>query len=213
MNNPKQWWIETKIEQTIAALEKNNMSGYFAKTAAEVDALLISLIPPQSTVSVGGSQTLFEVGVLELLRAGDYTFLDRYAEGLTPEDIKALYRQSFSADVYLTSTNAITESGELFNVDGTGNRVAAMIYGPDRVIVICGYNKIVKDVDAAIERLKQVAAPMNVNRLSRKTPCAELGYCTDCSSPDRICNAYTLIKKQGRPGRIHVILVGESLGF
>lgn len=213
MNNPKQWWIETKIEQTIAALEKNNMSGYFAKTAAEVDALLISLIPPQSTVSVGGSQTLFEVGVLELLRAGDYTFLDRYAEGLTPEDIKALYRQSFSADVYLTSTNAITESGELFNVDGTGNRVAAMIYGPDRVIVICGYNKIVKDVDAAIERLKQVAAPMNVNRLSRKTPCSELGYCTDCSSPDRICNAYTLIKKQGRPGRIHVILVGESLGF
>lgn len=157
--------------------------------------------------------TLFETGVIDLLRSEKYNFSDRYAQGLSKDDIKDIYRKSFSADAYFTSSNAITENGELYNVDGTGNRVAAMIYGPDKVIVVVGINKIVKDVDEAIERNKRMAAPANATRLNRKTPCANLGYCTDCNSPDRICNDYVLIRRQGIKGRINVIIVNKEFGY
>ena len=140
-------------------------------------------------------------------------FPDRYGAGLTKEEIKEIYRKSFCADAYFTSTNALTEAGELYNVDGTGNRTAAMIYGPDKVIVIVGINKIVKDLNEAIERNKRLAAPANAKRLSRKTPCVNLGYCVDCNSPDRVCNNYVLIRKQGQKGRIKVIIIGKSFGY
>lgn len=213
MDENKKWVLQKKIERTMSALEKNNMKAWYAEGSSDVLTILEELIPKNTTVSVGGSRTLFETGVLEFLRAGEYTFLDRYEEGLLPADFKRIYRATFSADVFLCSSNALTENGELFNVDGNGNRVAAMLYGPDKVIVICGYNKIVKDFDAAIEQNKRCAAPANAKRLDRKTPCAELGYCTDCSSHDRICNDYVLIKRQAQKNRIHVILVGETLGF
>jgi hypothetical protein len=213
MDDNKEWLLQKKIERTLSALEKNNMKGWYVKESSDVLTLLKDLIPDGTTVSVGGSRTLFETGVLEFLRAGDYHFLDRYEEGLSPADIKKIYRATFSADVFLSSSNAITENGELYNVDGTGNRTAAMIYGPDKVILICGYNKIVKDIDAAIEQNKRCSAPANAKRLNRKTPCVELGYCTDCKSPDRICNDFVVIKRQGIKDRIHVILVGETLGY
>lgn len=209
----KKWHLDLKIKRTIEALGKNNMEAFYVENVDELHKKIKELVPQNSVVSVGGSRTLFETEVMELLGDGSYKFLDRYAPGLTPADIKKLYRDSFSADAYFTSTNALTENGELYNVDGTGNRVAAMIYGPEMVIVVCGINKIVKDLDEAIDRNKSVAAPINAKRLNRNTPCAITGVCSDCNSPDRICNDYVVIRRQGLKDRIKVIIIGEEYGY
>ena len=213
MNKNIHWVYEKKIERTIKALENNNMSGYLVKSKEDLIKKIEELVQQNSIVACGGSQTLFETGVIEHLRSGRYDFLDKYKEGLKPNDIKNIYRKSFFSDAYFTSTNAITENGELYNVDGNGNRVAAMLYGPDKVIIICGKNKIVKDVDEAIKRNKQLSAPANAKRLDIKTPCKTSGYCMDCNSNDRICCEYTLIKKQMTQGRIHVIFIDENFGY
>lgn len=213
MDSNVKFVIEKRVQRTIENLKKNNMNGYFVEDEKEAIKKIEELLTEGDTVSVGGSMTLFETGVIELLRKGKYNFLDRYQEGLTPEDIKEMYRKSFSADAYLTSSNAITEDGELYNVDGRGNRVAAMIYGPDKVIIVAGVNKIVKDLDEAIERNRQWAAPANAKRLNKNTPCAKTGYCMDCNSEDRICNEYVLIRKQTDKERIHVIIVNKELGY
>ena len=213
MNDVALWSNEMKINRTIEALKKNNMNGYYAKNRDEVIKLIEDIVAEGAKVAVGGSETLSELGVLEHLRSGRYDFLDRYKAGLTPEEVTNIFKQSFLADAYLSGCNAITENGELYNVDGNGNRVAAMLYGPDKVIVICGVNKIVKDVDEAIKRNRAISAPMNAKRLKRKTPCAKVGYCMDCNSPERICNEYTLIKKQRLPERMHVIFLNENLGY
>lgn len=213
MDNNVKFVVEKKVSRTIENLEKNNMKGYFVQNEEEAVKKVEELIKEGDTVSVGGSMTLFETGVIDHLRNGKYNFLDRYKEGLTPEDIKNIYRKSFAADAYFTSSNAITEEGELYNVDGRGNRVAAMIYGPDKVIVVVGVNKIVRDLDEAIMRNREWAAPANAKRLNRKTPCAEVGYCMDCNSNDRICSDYVAIRRQMEQGRIHVIIVNKDLGY
>ncbi|RKD21554.1 Uncharacterised ACR, YkgG family COG1556 [Caminicella sporogenes DSM 14501] len=205
--------IVERIKRTIENLEKNNMKGYFVENEADALKKIEEILNEGDTVSVGGSMTLFEIGVFNLLRNGKYIFLDRYEKGLTPQQIKEIYRKSFFANVYLTSSNAITENGELYNVDGRGNRVAAMLYGPDKVIIVVGKNKIVKNLEEAILRNRNLAAPANAKRLNRNTPCAKTGYCMDCSSKDRICNEYVLIKKQLDPDRIHVIIVNKDLGY
>ena len=213
MNSVALWSNEMKINRTIEALKKNNMNGYYAKNRDEVIELIKDIVSEGSKVAVGGSETLSELGILEHLRSGRYDFLDRYKDGLTREEVTNIFKQSFLADAYLSSCNAITENGELYNVDGNGNRVAAMLYGPDKVIVICGINKIVKDVDEAIKRNREISAPMNAKRLNKKTPCAKVGYCMNCNSPERICNEYTLIKKQRSSERMHVIFLNENLGY
>lgn len=213
MNSVALWSNEMKINRTIEALKKNNMNGYYAKNRNEVIELIKDIVSEGSKVAVGGSETLSELGILEHLRSGRYDFLDRYKEGLTREEVTNIFKQSFLADAYLSSCNAITENGELYNVDGNGNRVAAMLYGPDKVIVICGINKIVKDVDEAIKRNREISAPMNAKRLNKKTPCAKVGYCMNCNSPERICNEYTLIKKQRSSERMYVIFLNENLGY
>lgn len=213
MNSVALWSNEMKINRTIEALKKNNMNGYYAKNRNEVIELIKDIVSEGSKVAVGGSETLSELGILEHLRSGRYDFLDRYKEGLTREEVTNIFKQSFLADAYLSSCNAITENGELYNVDGNGNRVAAMLYGPDKVIVICGINKIVKDVDEAIKRNREISAPMNAKRLNKKTPCTKVGYCMNCNSPERICNEYTLIKKQRSSERMHVIFLNENLGY
>ncbi len=205
--------LDKKIERTIKNFKKNNMNAYFVSNNEEVLNKIGELINEGDTVSVGGSMTLFETGVIDFLRDGKFEFLDRYEEGLTKEQIEKLYRESFSADAYFTSSNAITEEGELYNVDGRGNRVAAMIYGPNRVIVVVGINKIVRNLDEAIMRNREIAAPANALRLNKNTPCAKVGYCMDCDSPDRICSDYVVIRKQLDPNRIHVIIVNKELGY
>jgi Uncharacterized conserved protein containing a ferredoxin-like domain len=204
---------EKKIERVIDALIKNNMNGYLVNSKEELIDKIRELVKEGSKVACGGSMTLFETGVIEHLRSDRYDFLDRYKEGLTGEEIKNIFRQSFLCDAYFASSNAITESGEIYNVDGNGNRVAAILYGPDKVIIVAGINKIVKDLDEAIKRNRAVSAPANAKRLNKATPCARVGYCMDCKSPDRLCREYTVIKSQGNKDRIHVIFLNEELGY
>jgi len=202
-----------KINRTIDQLKRNQMNGYYVNTIADLKTQVTSLLEEGCSVSVGGSMSLFESGIIDLLRSGHYNYLDRHAEGLTPEDKHAIYRQVFSSDVYISSTNALTENGELYNVDGTGNRVAAITYGPKKVIIIVGINKLVRSIDEAIKRNRQIAAPANAVRLSKQTPCTISGECKDCKSPDRICNNYVTTAFQNDKNRIHVIIVGEALGY
>lgn len=213
MGNNVKWVNEKKIERTIKALEKNNMSGYVVNDEEELFKKIDELVNEGDLVACGGSMTLFETKVIDYLRSGKYNFLDRYVANLSSDDKKDIYRKSFYADAYFASTNAVTENGELYNVDGNGNRVAAMLYGPDKVILVVGVNKIVKDVSEAINRNKEICAPANVKRLSCKTPCSSTGKCMDCSSPERICCEYTLIKRQKIAGRMHVIFLNEHFGY
>ncbi len=207
------WVNEQRIKRTIKALEKNNMEGYLVENKEQLLEKIQDIAEEGSLVACGGSVTLFKTGVIDFLRTGKYDFLDRYKENLNANDLKEIFRKSFFSDVYFTSSNAITENGELYNVDGTGNRVAAMLYGPDKVIVIAGVNKIVKNVDEAINRNKEIAAPANAKRIGTKTPCASTGTCMDCYSPERICCEYTLIKRQRVSQRIHVIFLNEDFGY
>lgn len=213
MDENASWAIEQRVKRTIKNLEKNNMEACFVKDTGEVIDKLRKIIKQGDTVSVGGSMSIFEVGVIDFLRKGNYKFLDRYEEGLTAEGKKEVFRKSFFADDYIASTNAITEDGELYNVDGTGNRVAAMIYGPDKVVVIVGINKLVKDINEAENRIKFMAAPANSKRLKLDNPCTKVGYCVNCNSQGRICNDYVVMKRQLIKGRIKVIIVGQELGY
>lgn len=205
--------VRQRLERTAQALRKNNMEAYCLTGKEEVLPLLRQLIPAGASVGVGGSATLDECGVIEFLRGGAYQFLDRYAPGLSGAELGRLYRSCFSADCYLSSANAVTEAGEIFNVDGNGNRVAAIAFGPASVILVVGWNKIVPDLAAAEHRLQTIAAPANTKRLACKTPCAETGVCMHCKSPGRICCTYTVQRFSREKGRIKVLLVGEPLGF
>jgi len=213
MDKNSKWVNEQKILRTIKSLEDNNMNGYYVKDREELISKIKELVKDGSMVACGGSITLFETGVIDHLRTNRYEFLDRYEEGLNREELVKIFKKSFLADAYFTSSNAVTEAGELYNVDGNGNRVAAMLYGPEKVIVVCGSNKIVRDVDMAIDRNRQISAPANAKRLNRNTPCTKVGYCMDCKSSERICNEYTLIKRQGTKDRIHVIFLDEEFGY
>lgn len=213
MDRNKYEIVRLSMERTAQALRKNNFYAVCAENREEALEIIENLIDDGATVAVGGSMTLFETGAIELLRSGKYCFFDRYEKGLTAQEITDIHKKAFTCDYYLCSTNAVTENGELYNVDGVGNRVAAMIYGPRNVIVVAGYNKIVENLDAAQKRVKQTAAPSNAVRLSRGTPCTMTGVCSDCASENRICSAGTVMGYQTARERVKVILVGEELGY
>jgi len=189
------------------------MKGYFVKDEQELLKALSDLIEENSVVGVGDSATLQETGVLDFLRKGNYTFLDKYKEGISREEKKQIYIQNFSADTFLCSTNALTENGELYNIDGNGSRVAPMIYGPKQVILVTGINKLVRNKEEAEKRVRNYAAPIDAKRLNKDTPCTKLGRCVDCKSPNRICNDFVIITGQFVKDRIKVIIVAKSLGF
>ncbi|WP_315081761.1 lactate utilization protein [uncultured Clostridium sp.] len=213
MDNNVLWYLEKQVERTINNLRKRNMAGFFVKDDVELKELLKQLIDEKSVVGVGDSMTLFETGAIDFLRNGNYTFLDKYREGITSEEKKQIYIQNFSADAFICSTNALTEDGELYNIDGNGSRVAPMIYGPKQVILVAGINKIVKNIEEAEKRVRNYAAPIDAKRLCKNTPCTTLGNCVDCKSPNRICNDFTIIRGQFIKDRIKVIIVGEQLGY
>jgi hypothetical protein len=201
------------VQGTIAALEANNIECIFVKNKQTALEKALELIPEGSTVGLGGSVTVERVGLLEKLRTGNYTLYDQYAPDIDmPENMKRR-KQGLTAQYFVTGTNAITSDGQLVNVDGMGNRVAAQAFGPDKVIIVAGTNKIVKDVHEAFDRLEKIAAPINAKRVNAPSPCADTGVCIDCDSPARICNIYTIIRRMMIPGRITVILVNDSLGF
>ncbi len=213
-----------KIEKTMQALRKNNMLPFLCANADEAREKVRELLKDGDTVTHGGSETLFQCGIPEMLRSGNYNYLDRNAEGLTREQIEDIYIKAFSSDVYLTSANAITENGLLFNTDGNSNRVAAIMYGPKSVIVIAGINKLVSDLDEAFLRLRTTAAPKNTTRLKCDTYCAKTGKCVSlnssdskigdgCASEQRICCNYAISACQRKKDRIKVIIVQEPLGY
>lgn len=216
--------IDKRISRTMKNLEKNNMQVHYVETKKDVVQKVKELLKEGDTVGVAGAMTLFETGVIELLRSDKYNFLDRYEEGLTPEQINKIFIESFSADTYIASSNAITENGELYNVDGNSNRVAAICFGPKSVIIVAGYNKIVKNLEEAVTRVKTISAPANSTRLSCQTYCRETGECmsfgmdspemsSGCSGKGRICCNYMVSAYQRHKDRIKVILVGEELGY
>ena len=212
------------FEALIENLKKNNMEPYFVETKDEVVPLVEKLTNEGDIVSCGGSVTLQETGVFEFLKSGRYNFLDRSKEGLTPEEVQKVYRDTFSADVFFGSANALTEKGEIYNVDGNANRISAMTFGPKNVILIVGKNKIVSDLKQAEIRVKTVCAPKNCKRLGLDTPCSRTGKCVSlskdehfmsdgCTGDTRICCSYTILGYQRAKNRIKVIIVNEDLGF
>ncbi len=215
MDKNKYEIVRLRMERTAQALRKNNIFCECAENCDEALDIISGLVSVGETVAVGGSVTLFESGVINFLRSGNYNFLDRYDKTLVPEQVKDIFIKSFSADTYFMSSNAITEKGELYNVDGNGNRVAALIYGPKSVIVVAGYNKIVRDVEEARKRVCEIAAPANAVRLETGTPCTEIGKCVNCSLDRRICSTQVVTGFQSvkNKDRIKVILVGEELGY
>jgi len=213
MDNNIMWYLEKQVETTISNLKKRNMAGFFVNDEHELKKALKELINKNSVVGIGDSVTLLETGIIDFLRNGDYDFLDKYREGITSEEKRQLYIRNFSADTFMCSTNALTEDGELYNIDGNGSRVAPIIYGPKQVIIVAGINKIVRNIEEAEKRVRNYSAPLDAKRLGKNTPCTTLGYCMDCKSPDRICNDFTIIRGQFVKDRIKVVIVGKKLGY
>ncbi|MGE4553169.1 MAG: lactate utilization protein [Desulfovibrionaceae bacterium] len=203
-----------KVRQALMA---NHFAVHVVDTAAAARALVLELVLPDAapaSVSFGGSLTLADSGLYEDLKAReDLTVIDTWDKSLPPEERLELRRRALTCDLFLTGTNAVTETGWLVNLDMIGNRVAALTFGPRRVVVLAGRNKIVPDVTAAIRRIKDYAAPVNAMRLHKKTPCAKTGRCHDCDSPDRICNHWAVTERCYPAQRITVILVNQDLGY
>lgn len=192
--------------------KKNADAIVVADKNAALEALK-EMIPEGSTVGLGGSTSLSEIGGLDFLRSGKFELFDQYKEGLSREENLALRKKGLTANYFVTGSNAITEEGVMVNIDGFGNRVAAQIYGPEHLILIIGKNKVVPTIDAAMERAQEFAAPTNAKRFDLNIPCKKTGKCHDCDSPERICNFYTIIKRFPAPGRVRIILVNEDLGY
>jgi hypothetical protein len=217
MDDNKKKIISQRIDRVVEALSKNRIGAFRVDTKEDAVKLVGSLLDEGDTVACGGSVTLVESGVLALLKSGHYRFIDRFDGKMSKEEAERL---THGCDAFFMSSNAITENGELYNVDGNSNRVSSLVYGPKKVIVVAGYNKIVPDLPAAITRVKEVAAPANGVRLGTDTPCAKTGKCcacdgrmtSGCKSPDRMCVNYVVTGYQ-RSERITVVIVGEELGY
>lgn len=193
--------------------KKHNMNILFFKNATKLQSYIKEKLMDKSSVSVGGSMTLFETGIIDVLEKADITYYNRYEEGLDYDQIQEVFRKAFSCDVYITSTNALSEDGYLYNIDGNGNRVAAMIYGPKEVLVIAGTNKICEDEESARKRIRHLAAPANNTRLHKNNPCVKTGVCMDCNSPERICSSFVKLGYQGNKNRITICMIEEEYGY
>jgi L-lactate utilization protein LutB len=210
----KSWYYEKRAEPLIKNLKERQMNAQFTATAEKGRDAVLALIPEGASVILTGTQTLEQIGVKPHLRQSDkYDLIDPYEPGIEREEGIARRKRGLTADVMVSGTNALTEDGILVNVDGQGNRVAGMIFGPDKVIVATGMNKVVKDIPAAMERLREVPRPVNNKRLGLPNPCNESGFCSECSSPSRICNYFTIIERSLDPNRFHVVLIGQDLGY
>ena len=214
--------MNERIKTTMEALKKNNMLPFYAENKEEALELLKGFINEKDLIGLGGSMTLKEIGATSLVRGGGYNVIDRYAENLTPEERNECLRKALLSDVFLTSSNAISEKGELINVDGFGNRGAALVYGPKSVVVVVGKNKIVKNAQEGFRRIKEIAAPKNCQRLAKNNYCAHKNECmaigedsfTDgCNSETRICCSYIVQSYQVIKDRIKVIICNQDLGY
>ena len=196
-------------QKVIKGLESRNMTGYYAEDSDAALRLALSLIDEGASVTMGGAMSAREIGLVDALKAGNYNFIDRDAY----DDKRAAMLAAYDADVFLSSVNAMTEDGELVNIDGNANRVSAIAQGPKKVVFIVGMNKVCSDLDGAMKRARNVAAPINAQRFGLSTPCSKTGACMNCKSPDTICCQFLITRFSRHTGRIHVILVNDSLGF
>jgi len=200
---------ELLAPKVMKELESRNMKAYYAATREEALAKALELIPEGSSVGMGGCVSAAEIGLVDVLKSDKYHFIDRTKAA----DQRDAFRETFDADVFIASVNAMTEDGMLVNIDGNSNRVSAIAYGPKKVVFIVGMNKICADLDSAMKRARNVAAPINSQRFDHATPCCSTGKCFDCKSPDTICCQFLITRFSRHPGRIHVILVNDNLGF
>ena len=200
---------ELLAQTVIKGLQSRNMSGYYAASREEALQIALSLIPEGSTATMGGGVSVQEIGLVKALKEGNYNYIDRNEA----EDKRAAMLQAYDADVFLASANAITQDGILVNIDGNANRVSALAYGPKKVVLIVGMNKVCSDVDGAMKRARNVAATTNAQRFGLSTPCSKTGACMDCKSPDTICCQFLITRFSRHKDRIHVILVNGNLGF
>ena len=200
---------ELLAQKVIKGLASRNMSGSYAATREEACAQALALIAEGASVTMGGGESVHQIGLVEALKAGNYHFIDRDEI----EDKRAAMLAAYDADVFLSSVNAMTEDGVLVNIDGNANRVSAICQGPKKVIFVVGMNKVCSDVDGACKRARNVAAPINAQRFGLSTPCAKTGACANCKSPDTICCQFLITRYSRHAGRIHVILVNDELGF
>ena len=200
---------ELLAQKVIKGLASRNMTGYYAADRNEALKLALELIPEGSSSTMGGGMSVHEIGLVKALKEGNYNFIDRDAVA----DKRAAMLAAYDADVFLTSTNAMTEDGELVNIDGNANRVSAIAQGPKKVLFIVGMNKVCPDLDTAMKLARNVAAPINAQRFGLDTPCTKTGSCMNCKSADTICCQFLITRFSRHAGRIHVILVNDNLGF
>lgn len=212
--------MKPQIRELLKRLGENNISAFYVKNRSQAFEKVMSMIPEGSVVGLGDSLTLRQIGVVDALTQGNYTFLNPWKPGSSLEESIELKRNALTSDVFVTGTNAVTLDGKIVNVDGHGNRVAAMCFGPSKVIIVVGVNKIVENLEEALKRIRDIAAPMNVKRhaeFNPMPPCGITGLCNDCSSPWRICNKTVIIERQYDNNKykpiITLIIVGQELGF
>jgi hypothetical protein len=217
MENPVDNYWQMRLTALTIALEKNNFEVFLAKSSADAVQIVLEEILPNLkpvTASWGGSKTFIDTGLYENFKnRSDLSILDIFDKSMTPEEKFKCRQESLAADLFITGTNAVTETGQLVNLDMVGNRIAGITFGPKNVIILVGRNKIVADLDDAMFRIKNYSAPANAMRLDMKTPCAATGVCQECSSPDRICNTWTITEKSFPPKRVKVVLINEDMGL
>jgi len=217
MDKPIENYWETRLTDLKEVLDANNFETFIAVSTDAAKSIVLEKIIPKlapKSVSWGGSITFVATGLYDLLKNNnDLNVLDTYDKNLSPEEGLERRRQSLLVDLFITGSNAVTEAGQLVNLDMFGNRICGITFGPKNVIVIVGRNKIVPDLDEAMFRIKNYAAPVNAMRLDKKTPCAKTSFCSDCKSPDRICNTWTITEKSFPKGRVKVVLINQDLGF
>lgn len=208
----KKWYWQKTAEDAVKILNDKGYTAKYADNAEEAKQMVLDLIPEGSSVAVGGSVTIGDMGLIDIFRSDKYKFYERFNTSGYAETYQ-VYRQSFLADYLVTSSNAITRNGEIVNTDSSGNRAGQIILGPEKVIIVVGANKLVDDLNAAFERIRLVA-PQNAKRIGHHCPCVETGYCVDCDHPESVCNATSIIHNgRKHPGRYTVIVVAEELGF
>lgn len=203
---------ELLAQKVIKGLESRNMSGYYAANKEDALKKALELIPEGSSVTMGGAMSAHEIGLVEVVKSGNYNFIDRDS-AKTPEEKRAAMLAGYDADIFLSSANAMTDDGILVNIDGNSNRVSMIAQGPKKVIFIVGMNKVCDDIDGAMKRARNVAAPINAQRFGLSTPCSKTGSCMNCKSPDTICCQFLITRFSRHKDRIHVILVNDNLGF
>ncbi len=213
MDPVRQWWVDERAQKVVEKLETHDFKAIYVKNKEEAVEEILKHVNSTQKVGVGGSMTIRELGILEKLEGQGNLLYNHWKPGLSKEEVLAIRKAQMTCDLFLSSVNALTLNGELVNIDGIGNRVNASVFGPGKVIVVAGYNKIVDDVPEAIKRIKNVSAPLNAKRLNIDVPCAKVGRCVDCHSPNRICRAVVVHERRPSLTDILVIVVGEELGY